>query len=357
MLRLARRRFDLYRFLVGLADRTTKKFGKHEFCSDCFHDVGLAETCRKIGRTLKGECPRCGSRSGLGVTRDDLHDLVFKFFVEGTYSHGHGYYAPALTMRGIDRPNDLAIRDETQRDLQMICSVVEIRLGYNGPPMWRLGYTEHWDVDDTGEEITWKLSDRGALQAIGAAPERKLSIGTKVFRIRLNLREREVNDPQQFDSPPADLAREYGRFDEPHLSIFYGGKNLDVCLHEIRLSNRDEVTAATCELVRDLKLLDITGDDCDTGRNAFENPLYFFNSLIFSNARHQECRFLARKIKEAGFDGFIYKSYHSPVMHSPGRNIALFGLPIREEKLAIRSINNVFLKKINVEYLMGPILL
>jgi hypothetical protein len=98
------------------------------------------------------------------------------------------------------------------------------------------------------------------------------------------------------------------------------------------------------------------GEECVTGPTPFEDPLHFFNGLVFSNDRHEECQLLARIIRDVGqYDGFIYKSYHSPVMPSPGVNVALFGSPISEGKLEVRSINNVFLRKIRAEFQLGPI--
>lgn len=333
-----------------------RPFADPALCSDCFRDAGIARTCAEIGRRSRKACPQCGSTSGYGVTRDELHELVFQFFVGGSYYHGLGGYTPILITPGVRPQNeDIGLRTETRRDWDLIRPLSGQYLNYNAPALWKLGYTEHWDADDSGDEIEWKVTDAGAERAISEAPARELRAGADLYRIRLNLDEQvEVKD-HEFDTPPADMTREPGRFDSPDVPLFYGGWNIDVCLHEMRLSNRDAVTVATCRTLRNVRLLDITGDDCKRGDTQFADPLHFFNGLVFSNERHKECRFLARKIRDAGYDGFTFQSYHAPLMYSPGVNVALFGWPIRDGKVAVRSMNNVFISRIKAEYQLGPL--
>lgn len=319
--------------------------------------MGLAHSARRLGRPLRQPCPRCGARQSKGLTIEELYELVFQFFVRGTYFHGLGGYAPILITPGTQvRDPQLPFREKTQRDWSLISSLIPVCLNYNAPPLWRLGYTNHWEVDDSGEEIQWRLTEDGVRQAINAALVREIPIDYELYRARLNLKSEGPIADYEFDTPPEWLAREFGRFDSRGVPIFYAGRNVDVCLHEMRLSNRDTITLATCRTNRTLRLLDITGEDCFRGETPFDDPLHFFNGLVFSNDRLEECRLLAKCIREAGFDGFIYQSYHSPVMPSPGHNVALFGWPIREGKVRVVSVNNVFLEEIRVKYQLGPVL-
>lgn len=324
-------------------------------CSNCFRDAGIARTSMEVGYPLRKACPHCGSTSGCGLTCDELFDLVFRFFVRGSYYHGLGGYAPVLISGSGPQDQDIVLREDTKHDWDLIRSVSNQSLGYHGPPLWRLGYTEHWDVDDIGQEIEWTVTEKGAERAISEAPIRELSLGSELYRIRLNLNEEEEINDYEFDTPPTGVQRALGRFDSEDVPVFYAGRNIDVCLHEMRLSNRDAVTVATCRILRNLRLLDITGDDCKRGETPFEDPHYFFAGLVFSNDRLKECRFLARKMRDAGFDGFLYQSYHAPLMYSPGVNVALFGWPIRDGKVSVRSMNNVFISRIKAEYELGPL--
>ncbi len=224
-----------------------------------------------------------------------------------------------------------------------------------GPTLWRVGMTSHWDFEDETDELNWKLAPTGISLALNACPDVKVGPGDQFFRARLNVPGDRLTDAAQYDTPPEGLKKQYDRFDAADIPIFYAGRSLEVCLHETRLSNRDEVTLATCEFSRPAKLLDITGDTADHGETPFDDPMHFFNGLMFSNHTFDECRMVAQAIRERGYDGFLYKSYHSPLMLGGGVNIALFGWPIRDGLVSITSLNNIFIEEIKVAYQLGPL--
>lgn len=333
-----------------------RRLGRPLLCSNCLRDDGLRHTSESLGRKLKEPCHLCKSIGGVGLTKVHLDELIFKFFVEGTYQHGLGGYATVLKTSDKGGVSDsVSLMDNTRADWDKIHAAVGRNLFYYGPPLWRLGYTEHWDWYDSGEVAEPHLSRSGLEKAICASPERVLNAGSMLYRVRLNLGER-GSIVSEYDAPPVGAKMEFDRFDSADVPIFYAGKTVDVCLHEIRLSNRDEITVATCVVAGKLHLLDITGEGCQTGSTPFEDPLFFYNGLVLSNSRQNECRMLARTIQKMGkYDGFIYKSYHSPVMRSPGVNVAMFGWPIRDGRLTVRSINNIFLRKVRADYQLGPV--
>lgn len=94
--------------------RTSGPFAKIHCCAECFQDTGLIHSARRLGRPLRRPCPRCGARQSNGLTIEDLHELVFQFFVRGTYFHGLGGYAPVLIRPGtrVEDPQ-LPFREET----------------------------------------------------------------------------------------------------------------------------------------------------------------------------------------------------------------------------------------------------
>ena len=331
------------------------RFGESVFCSKCFQDHGLARTCKQLGRPVKGSCRRCGAIGGIGVAALQLDDLIYEFFVYGTYRHDIGGYTPALQVSDRRIVDDIKFRDNTLRDWCTLGSVSGRTLFHYGPALWRFGLTSHWAFDDSGDVVKHFLSRSGIERALGDCVVRIFDIGALIYRVRLNLTDEQLTDDCQFDSPPIGRKSGFDRFDDASTSILYAGRTIDVCLHEVRLSNRDRVTLGTLEVVQSLKLLDITGDGSEAGQTPFDDPEIFFNGLVFSNTTHAECRQVASAIRERGYDGFLYKSYHSPVMSSPGVNIALFGWPVMEGKLAVRSVNNVFLGKIRANYHLGPV--
>ena len=103
--------------------------------------------------------------------------------------------------------------------------------------------------------------------------------------------------------------------------------------------------------------------------------------LFFAgNHSYEICRDIAKKIKEAGYDGIIYSSYYSSLRtgampfetvygisvrmfpsykeHAKSQiiqNIALFGKPIAEKIVSVKCINRLILNKVIYDYHFGPV--
>jgi len=81
------------------------------------------------------------------------------------------------------------------------------------------------------------------------------------------------------------------------------------------------------------------------------------------NASHpnvyRHCRRIAQTIRDmTKADGFIYNSYYTNVAgDSEGKtiNYALFGRPLSEGKVGIKSIDTIRLERIRYDYHLGPL--
>jgi hypothetical protein len=329
--------------------------GKISVCSKCFNDFGLVHTCEVHGRPFRGACPKCRAFGGAGLTVRQAHEVCYNYVNHGTYFHGAGGFAPYLKLADPAVADDVKLRPETRTDWEILSSITGSGIRHYGPPLWRLGYTDHLGPQEGEDGSEFELSRAGAQRVLDGCPERKITNGAKLYRLRIGLDRDKIGSDTQYDSPPAGIKLQHDRFDSENISIFYAGTSVDVCLHEVRLSTRDTLTLATCTPLQELRLLDITGEEGARSSTPFGDPLHLFNGLVFSTDRASECRMIAQIIHERRYDGFMYKSFYDPVMFGSGRNIALFGWPIREGKLRVQSINNVFVRKITPEFQLGPI--
>src|SRR5690348_14105089 len=74
----------------------------------------------------------------------------------------------------------------------------------------------------------------------------------------------------QYDSPPIAIAGT-GRLDSKDFPVLYGSPDLELCIHECRVTAEDELFVATLVPTRDLKLLDLTKLLLEEGITEFES--------------------------------------------------------------------------------------
>lgn len=322
------------------------------FCSRCFEDEGLRYYSEKIGRTSLRACPACGRSDGFGITESQVDEIAERFFVDGTVSHGVGSYSPVFRIGGDPPSHEPDLLDHTLRDLKRIRIRSELVLHFRSPKFWQIGLTYHWDHDDNGNFIVSKEQAKRATDACQKAILRK---GSTIYRAGLGLKDEKLFDEDQYDSPK-NTKKNFDRFDSSDFRIFYSSSTIETCLHEVRLSIHDPISIASLEVRDDLNLLDTTADADNYSGDEFDNPAHFFRGLAYSTSTHKETQQISRVIAAAGYDGFLDRSYHNSLLQRDGHNVALFGRPISEGKLQVRSINTVFISKLSVEYQLGPVI-
>lgn len=339
-------------------------------CSLCFSNEGLKLDAERIGTTSSEVCPTCGSNTGLKLDRHHALWLVHRFFVVGSL-HKTEYGGAPVIQFNVMRKNEIDPHPYHAADAALLERVLGIGLFYYGPPLWAVGEVEPLKAleDPTQRD--------GIVQRILAEyPRFSLTPDQAFYRLRKGIGSSVT--PSAFDSPPDHLCGK-GRLDSPSLPVLYGSADLELCVHECRVTVEDLVHVATLRAARPLVLLDVTG--------VLEEPVTSFESLdmavhmLFLAAEHAYplARAIADAAAEAGFDGILFPSYFSllrtgqPFLetayglstrtfsgaaeHEAQKivaNIALFGHPIADGRVLIDCINRLYLRQAAYDLGFGP---
>jgi len=197
------------------------------------------------------------------------------------------------------------------------------------------------------------------------------------YRIRLN--PATPHEFAQYDSPPEGRGGG-NRFDAPGLPVFYGSPDLELCIHECRVTVEDDLYVAKLAPARPLKLLNLAAWMQEEENNEFTS-LDLALHFLFSAGKqaYTICRHLAERAKAEGFDGLIFPSYFSYIRtgYTPFDtilgmsirrikqleqliqaqivpNIALFGRPVAEGTVSVQTIKKVVLNSIRYDLTFGP---
>jgi len=163
--------------------------------------------------------------------------------------------------------------------------------------------------------------------------------------------------------------------------VLYGSQDLQVCVHECRVTADDESFIASLIPTRDLRLLDLTHLLEEKDVTEFES-LDLAVHMLFLAGKHayEITRAVAAAARDAGFDGLIYPSYFSllrtgaapfatiygiSIRKFPGLaahaqaqtipNFAIFGRPIQQGSVAIHCINRLILNQAEYDLVFGPV--
>jgi hypothetical protein len=92
----------------------------------------------------------------------------------------------------------------------------------------------------------------------------------------------------------------------------YGSQDLQVCIHECRVTAEDELYVASLAATRDLNLLDLTHLLYEEHVTEFESLDMAVHMLFLAGPHSYEItRLIAQGARAAGYDGVIYPSYFS----------------------------------------------
>ncbi|HEX4862305.1 MAG TPA: RES family NAD+ phosphorylase, partial [Rhizomicrobium sp.] len=189
-------------------------------------------------------------------------------------------------------------------------------------------------------------------------------------------------DPLEYDSPPEDSLGK-GRLDSSGHPVFYASPDLEICVHECRVTAEDELYVATLKPNKSLRLLNLAAIlKEDRSVTEFES-LDLAVHMLFVAGDHafEFTRAISSAAHSAGFDGIVYPSYFSLVRHGAMpfqavvygisnrripefqkheesvvvQNLALFGRPIREGKIAVSCINKLTVTRTSYSFLFGPV--
>lgn len=328
-------------------------------CVGCLTNYGLRTEAAKLGHLSKDgqPCTGCGSVAAVLITKEQVDQLLERFFVHGSTAPT-GRWESIYSLSG-SRPDSTRppVFDRTlQRDFEVLREHSSGSLILNAPSTWRLGHTL------IAEDVSRAIGQQDSVaiskhldRVIAHCKTTVIDVGTSIFRVRRNVES--PFDDGQYDTSPHTSS---SRFSDGSVSVMYGAFDIETCIHEARVLAEDEITVGTLQPTRELRVLDLTDIPYDApsdGAGEGGDIFYFVNARLLLGARSAEAHAFGRRVRERGFEGIVYPSFFSDVRLDRTRfpNVAIFGHPIRDQVLALQSLNNLRVDTIRYEYTFGPV--
>jgi RES domain len=320
---------------------------KPVLCSECFRDRGLSLEALKLGALSLETCPNCGSTNGAKLTGQVVQELAHNFFVLGTYVKTE--YGGATVLRS--GPGNVHFASWLQPDMALL-NKFGISYRYNAPRTWLLGEIEQ--LESLREPSTQTAA---ADDVVKRFPRRVLAEGETFYRLRIGVPLGKESEPSQYDAPP-HTSTSIGRLNQPGFPVLYGSQDLEICVHECRVTKADNCYLATLKPKRALCLLDLCRHLDDDGSTPFQS-LYIAVRLIFSAEEHSYHigHAIARAAQSTGLDGIAYPSYFSSLKRDQIPNLALFGYPVKRGDVELYCANRLSLETAAYTMRLGPCLL
>jgi hypothetical protein len=320
-------------------------------CSDCFQDEGLRIGAIQRGQASRRACQRCGSKTGHQLRYHQLYDLHVDYLWGGTFKRvdfGGASQIVTNPWRYGEREVDFA--PWTIDDVHAIEDILQVGAFHYGPPLWRVG-----EIEPLQELRRKGTRRRAANRVISRFPSRVLPAGTKFYRLRMQMASGDEQNVGQYDAPPDNLLGR-GRLDDVGLPVLYGSPELEVCVHECKLTIPDEAYVATLETNRAFKMLDLSAEIFEESVTEFESVELAMRFLFTAGPHCYEItRSISRAAKILGFDGIIYPSYYGLVRDTPSVNYAFFDRPISDNRVTVRCINRATLRSVKYAITLGPL--
>jgi hypothetical protein len=313
--------------------------------------MGLRLEAEKIGILDRKKCPNCLSMAGAKLNPKRIEMLFHNFFWNGSYFRAEFGGATRLVSNPYHYgKSEIKFPDWLKKDADLLQNKLQVGLLHHGPALWRIG--EITPLTNLRDPKTRRLA---VTHIIDNFPVRLLSCNDHFYRIRLNLNDNQEADFSQYDAPPTNRSS-FGRLDSANLSVLYGSEDLEICIHECRVTIPDECFVALMRPKLDLRMLDLTAAPSSTETTPFES-LEIAMRFLFSagSASYEMTRAIALEAQARGFDGMYYPSYFSNLKDMKVPNVAIFGRPISEKRIEIRCINRGMLKSANYDLQFGPI--
>jgi RES domain len=341
-------------------------------CSDCFRDQGLRLDAEGIGIIDASACPKCHSMTGHKLTSGHVAALARRFFVWGTFTRLDYGGAPIVEFNK-HQTTSIDTSPWFEPDVRLIEDAISVGFFYYGPRLSILGEVEPLKA------LRNPTTRASVIDRITAEyPSVTLRTDQIFYRIR-----KSPASPAEFseyDSPPVALQGS-NRFDSNGHAIMYASQDLQVCIHECRVTAEDDLFVATLAPNKDMKLLDLSEILKEEGITDFES-LDMAVQMLFLAGKHsyEISRAIALAVREAGYDGLLYPSYFSllrtgampfesvygishrriPSLADRERskiipNLALFGRPIEDGGVIVRCINRLIINHVHYGIHFGPV--
>lgn len=342
-------------------------------CSQCFADRGLSLDAEQIGIEDTSPCPNCGSTTGNKLPEAGLEALAHRFFVWGSLLRCE-YGAAPLIQYNKQRSTNIDVSPWLQADVKIFERILGVGFFGYGPRLWMVG-----------EVVPLKDLQRAKSRAsiveriLREYPSRFIEPDHSFYRIRKA--PKVPSEPLEYDSPPSAFVGT-GRFDTSVFPVLYASPDLEVCVHECRVTVEDDLYVSTLTPTRKLKCLDLSvllrEDQHVTEFESLDMAVH----MLFLAGKHSYriARAIAVAAYNSGFDGLVYPSYFSllrlgvmPFQTVYGishrripqfqeseetqaiPNLAIFGRPIEERKISVQCINRLILNRVGYDFHFGPV--
>lgn len=337
-------------------------------------DEGLKICAKQIGIENSTPCQNCNNTNGFKLSKNHIEKLAYIFFVEGSFNRTEYGGSPVLAVNHY-QSSTFKPPANLKNDLTLIERITGLGIFHYGPPLWKVGLNiEPLDLllnPETRESIINRV--------LKEYPVRIISETDSFYRIRKD--PKSPLDHLQYDSPPDDFLGS-NRLDSPQIPNLYGSSDLQTCLHECRVSSEDNLFLATLTPLRPMRFLNLNlllqKEEYITPFESLDMAIH----LIFLAGKHsyEITRAIAKRAYDADLDGIIYPSYFStlrlgfmpfqstfglsnrsiPILQKYEEaksipNIAVFGRPITEQKIKVKSLNRLHLKKVDYHCNLGPV--
>lgn len=317
-------------------------------CSDCFQRYGIKLMAERYGVKDGQPCPQCGSFLGAKLTRDKARELAVDYIVKGSYYRSTFGGAPVYMISDVGHDDKLFDADPDLILLQNKCSLSAFLYA---PATWRVGITTWLDnLLDENSATTKKT----VLKLIDECEKTVCIEGTLLFRLLSQVFGNSA-DPLTYDAPHWSYQKE-GRFGLDNISVLYLSSSIESAIHECRVTIEDDLHLASVKVKKPLRIVDLTKTLNDSGDpwEDLSTSLWFICST--GKDAYPITRAIAQEVFNQGYDGIFYWSYFNRVSYEKGKNLVLFGSPIKEGKVEVISIDRLLLDNIQYSYSLGVLI-
>lgn len=341
-------------------------------CSQCFRDFGLRYDAEKLGAESDKVCPHCGETKGKKLSRKILDELTYYFFVKGSVKFFEYGAAPLIQFNDTN-DGDKIYSDEMDlhHDACILQNTLNIKLFYYGPRLWMCG-----EVEPLKDLLNESTRSKKISEIFSLYPSYESTQNDKFFRLRKN--PKDPSKHSSYDSPPEERIG-LSRIASKGFPALCGSPDIECCIHECRVTIEDELYLAQLEPSKILRLLNLSfiPDEKATEFESLDMAVH----MLFVAGQHAYpiTQQIAISAQQAGFDGIIYPSffsrmrtgifpfdtvygisvrripeYRSLLMVNTVQNISIFGRPIADGSLKVKSINRLLLEKATYNFHFGP---
>lgn len=342
-------------------------------CSKCFKDRGLQLDAEQLGDENAASCQNCGSSDGKKLDKEKLGSLAYRFFVWGSFWRTDYGGAPLIQFNE-HQTTSIVPSPWLKSDVVLFEKLLGIGFFHYGPRLWMVGEVEPL-------KALQELASRSSIveRIVREYPAREIEPTLSFYRIRKD--PKFPSEHHEYDSPPSAFDGT-GRLDSIGSPALYASPDLQVCMHECRVTAEDELYVATLAPTRKLRFLDLSIILQEYNSVTEFESLDMAVHMLFLAGRHSYdiTRAIASAAHNAGFDGIIYPSYFSllrlgamPLRTTYGLshrripqlqaheesfavpNLAVFGRPIQTGSITVKCINKLVLSRVAYDFHFGPV--